>query len=193
MNIRSPAGMDKHAFFAWLGQQDRRFELVDGWPRMLPFVTSNHARICANIFALLITALDRDVVDVTASDFAIETGDQTVRFADIMVYPFMHDPAARSTHRAALLVEVLSNSTAHIDFGDKLSEYAALAGVDAYVICAQDRPCVWLWQRGDNGDWPIDPLILDHAHAVARLTKLDVALPLAEIYKRVPIADQGAS
>ncbi|WP_406853816.1 Uma2 family endonuclease [Alsobacter sp. KACC 23698] len=188
MNIRTAPPMDKATFYRWLERQERRWELADGVPRMLPWVTSNHARICTNLVAWLAAHLDRDVHDIMQGDFAIETGPRSVRFADVMVCPFVQDPKGRHTVVAPLVVEVLSESTEHVAFGEKLIEYGALDGVDAYMICAQDKAAVWLWLRDPQEGWPKDPEILNSLDGSARLPHLRLDLPLAEIYRRVTVA-----
>jgi Uma2 family endonuclease len=187
MNVRTLPSMDKATFFRWIEQQERRFELVDGIPRMLPRVSSNHNRISMNIMELLFQNVDRDVYDISQGDFAIETGDRSVRFADAMVFPFQHEPKSNSTPFALLLVEVLSPKTTAQDFGPKLAEYSALMGVGQYVICSQDEACVWSWRRGEDGVWPEEPDIMEGLAATLAVPALSLVLPLAEIYRRVPI------
>jgi Uma2 family endonuclease len=186
MNVRTAPRMDKEAFFAWIATQERKFELVDGVPVMLPWVTSNHNRVTMNIVDILLKALDRDVWDVSAGDFAIETGERSIRFADIMVFPFDPRPDGRSTVVAPLLVEVLSETSRRTDLGPKVIEYGALQGVDLYVIAAQDQPLVKVWRRQADGAWPEKPETLEGMESGVALPALGITLPLAEIYRRVP-------
>lgn len=187
MNVRTTPPMDKATFFRWLERQDRRHELVDGAPRMLPRVTANHNRIAVNVLLFIGNALDRSVYDIAQGDYAIETGERTVRYADVMVFPFEPRPAARGTIHASLLVEVLSDSTMDIDFGSKLTEYAALAGVAHYVVLAQDRACAWSWVRQPDGTWPAEPQVLEGVAASVALPGLGLVLPLSEAYRRVSL------
>lgn len=188
MNIRTTPPMDKATFYRWLERQERRHELVDGKPRMLPFVTSNHARICRNLIGLLISLLDEDAFDISWGDYALETGDRTVRFADILVYPFEPDGEARRAVDAPLVIEVLSDSTQHVDFGTKLTEYKAMDGVRHYVVCAQRTPCVWSWQRDEDGDWPDEPEIIDDPAGAVDIPGLGISLPMARIYRKVTMS-----
>lgn len=188
MNMITAPPMDKATFYRWLERQERRWELVEGVPRMLPYVTSSHARVCTNIMALLLAVLDRDVYDIVQGDFAIETGPRSVRFADVMVLPFVEDPKGRHTVVAPLVVEVLSERTEHVDFGEKVLEYGALPGVDVYMICAQDKATVWLWRRDPQEGWPREPEILDSLEDAVRLPRIGVDLPLPEIFRRVKVS-----
>ena len=78
-------------------------------------VTRNHWRIATNLVLALGTRLDRSGYDVGAGDFAVQTGPQDVRFADVMVAPFSQAGGERSTTDALLLVEMTSPSTTHVD------------------------------------------------------------------------------
>jgi Uma2 family endonuclease len=188
MNVRTLPSMDKATFFRWLERQERRFELVDGVPRMLPYVTRHHERIATNIVLLLGKVLDLDRFEIAHGDFAIRTGEHSVRFADVMVHPFEEGGRERTARVAPLVVEIASDSTMDVDFGPKLAEYRALDGVGQYVVCAQDKACLWSWQRSEDGSWPDDPEILDDLTQALAVPGLGITLPLAEIYRRVPLA-----
>lgn len=176
MTLLSTPPMDKATFYRWLERQERRHELVDGKPRMLPFVTSNHSRITTNVVILLGALVDRKQFDITAGDYAIETGERSVRFADIMVMPFEPRPKARNTITAPLVVEVLTERTAHVDLGEKLNEYSGLDGVGQYIVFAQDRACAWSWCRDEDGDWPEEPEIIIEMSAAIEVPGLGLSL-----------------
>src|SRR3954453_19713709 len=87
MNVRTDVRMDKAQFFDWLEHQKRKYELADGRVVMMPWVTRPHARICTNVVVALTGRLERERFDVVQGDFAVETGDRSVRFADVLVDP----------------------------------------------------------------------------------------------------------
>ena len=186
MNVVSRQRMDKASFFAWTERQERKYELVDGVVVMMVNVTRHHARICTNVVIALSTLLDRDRYDITQGDFAVETGDQSVRYADVMVEPFGAVGKDRSTLSALLLVEVLSPSSMHVDFHDKLHEYLAIPALGTYIICAQDSRRAWVWTRA-GATWPREPHIVEAADALIDVPVLGVKLPLTEIYRGIDI------
>ena len=60
----------------------------------------------------------------------------------------------RYTESPALLVEVLSPSTAHQDISYKLHSYQAISTLRAYLIVSQDRNGSWLtFARRGTGWW----------------------------------------
>lgn len=187
MNVRTTLPMDNATFFRWLERQEQRHELVDGVPRTLPNVTRHHERITANLVIVLGRLLDLARHDIAHGDFAIQTGESTVRYADIMVHEFSDSGDDLSTTAALLLIEVLSDSTRDIDFSGKLTEYSALAGVQQYVVLAQDRSCAWSWVRQEDGRWPNELELIEGLGASIAVPSLGIALPLAEVYSRVPL------
>ncbi len=56
-------------------------------------------------------------------------------------------------HDAALIVEVLSESTAEIDRREKLVAYQKLPGLRAYWIVSQDEQRVEVHERDATGRW----------------------------------------
>ncbi|MEA2839626.1 MAG: hypothetical protein QOF41_956 [Methylobacteriaceae bacterium] len=183
MNVRTDVRMDKAQFFDWLEHQERKHELADGRVVMLPYVTRPHSLICTNVILALGARLDRTKFGIHGGEFAIETGETSVRFADIMVEPFT-EGNARSTANALLLVEVLSPSTMHVDFHEKLDEYKGLAALGSYVICAQDESRVWVWTRS-QGAWPDAPEVLEGLNAAVQVPILGITLALVDIYRDI--------
>ncbi|MCB8839843.1 Uma2 family endonuclease [Aurantimonas sp. VKM B-3413] len=177
-----PTDLTVEAFFDWLERQERHFELVEGTPLMLPNVRRSHARIVSNIDRMLQRALDPDRYLVTQGDFAIRTGPRSIRYADIFVDEASDDLAARTTDRAILIVEVLSDSTAPNDFGPKRLEYQTLPNLQTYLIVDQDKPCLWAWLRR-NGTWEETPAIL--TTGTIAVESLQISLPLPEIYRNI--------
>jgi Uma2 family endonuclease len=102
-----------------------------------------------------------------------------------MVEPFTTENA-RSTANALLLIEVLSPSTMHIDFHEKVDEYKGLPALGSYVICAQDEARVWVWTRSD-GAWPDAPDVLEGLDTAVQIPVLGITLPVADIYRNVSV------
>ena len=185
MNIRSVPPMTVDQFFDWYATQDNKFELVGGLAHMQPYVTRNHARITSNLIHQFRLVLGDDRYDVVATDFAIQTGPSTVRFPDLIVEPYGGPGDERITHEPLIVVEILSESTKHVDFGEKLNEYRMLGGLQHYLILAQEKPHVWLWSRGGDGAWSDDPVILEGMKADLALPLFGLTIPLSAIYAGV--------
>src|SRR5947209_18112597 len=105
MNVRTHVRMAKAQFFDWLETQDRKHELADGRVVMLPYVTRPHSQICTNVILALGARLAPARFGIHGGEFAIATGDRSIRFGDVMVEPLSHENA-RSTVSAILLAAV---------------------------------------------------------------------------------------
>ncbi|WP_306117900.1 MULTISPECIES: Uma2 family endonuclease [unclassified Roseitalea] len=183
MNVQSPPKMNFDEFMRWGQRQDRKYELVRGVPAMLPYVRRNHSLIAGNVYFALRSRLDGDAYSVHAGDFAIPTGDDTMRYADVFVETAGGSGDAQWTESAIVVVEVLSPSTQHNDFGPKREEYLGLESLDTYLVFDADEPRVWQWTRNDDGGFAIEPIILEDRDAAVELSRLGVMVPLADIYR----------
>ena len=203
MNLQSrpdipPLPMTIDQFFDWAAQQERRYELVDGVPEVLPFVKRNHSRIVSNLLVGLSRQIDRASFEVATGDFAVATGPRSIRYADVIVEKAGGGGEERMTEHAILLVEVLSPSTRRVDFGPKTREYLALSSLDTYLILDQEKRKAWQWTRDHGGRWPENAKVFDDANTVLTLASIGAQLSFDEIYRSVsglpapPADDRGA-
>jgi Uma2 family endonuclease len=89
----------------------------------------------------------------------------------------------RSLLNPTLLIEVLSNSTAATDRGEKWRCYRTLESLTTYVLIAQDRPEVEVYTRMEDGDWRLHTVIgLD---ASVPLRTFGCELRMADVYAGV--------
>jgi Uma2 family endonuclease len=190
VNIQSrpediPPKLSIEAFFDWAETRDRRYELVDGVPRLLPWVKRNHNRIAINIVTTLARQIDNAAFEIAIGDFAVTTGPASVRYADVMVEVAGGAGEERTADKAIVLVEILSPSTAHVDFGPKLQEYLSLATLDTYLIIGQDERSAWQWTREADGNWPEKPLRLSDPEAEIVINTVGAKLRFADIYRNI--------
>jgi Uma2 family endonuclease len=190
MNVQSrpedtPPRMSIEAFFQWAQLHDRRYELVDGVPRLLPWVKRNHNRIVVNLVTALARQIDPGAYEIATGDFAVATGPHSIRFADVMVEVAGGSGSDRTTDKAVVLVEILSSSTMHVDFGPKTQEYLALAGLKTYLIIDQEKHRAWQWIRQENGEWPEEPLFLGEQSSEIEMNVIDARLTFSDIYRNV--------
>ena len=176
--------MSIEAFEAWAERQDGRYELVRGHPVMMNQTTWNHSKITTNLLGLLLQNIDPDDYHIAAGDFALQTGEDTLRLADILITPSNRSGKDRRTDEAMVIIEILSPSTTSEDFGPKQIEYLALTSLEAYLIVAQDKACVWAWIKGTDG-FPQKPELIEALDAMITIPRLELTLKLDAIYRRV--------
>lgn len=183
--IEAPRRMSIDQFFEWSARQAAKYELVEGHPKTQPWVKRGHSTIVGNIDFALKSQLDRVSYTVHQGDFAIATGPDTIRYADILVEKKSRSRNERIAHEAVMLVEVLSDSTMHIDFGPKKNEYFGLPTLATYVIVAQEFQQAWQWTRDDHGNWPPEPLIIKEGSVA--VPALGAEISLDDVYQDLDV------
>jgi Uma2 family endonuclease len=180
MNVRPDLRMSKAAFIEW-DAGERRCELVGGRVVMMPRPSRSHGVIVTNLTVLLRARLDPKQWDVIV-EFGLDTGPDTLRYPDIVVFPAGSPGKSHTTSTPVLLAEVLSPSTAEIDFGDKAAEYLELPSLLAYIVLSQDEPKAWMWSRTSTSTpFASGPKVSSGA-AFILIGGLQLELPMANIY-----------
>jgi Uma2 family endonuclease len=82
-----------------------------------------------------------------------------------------------------LLAEVLSASTEAYDRGEKFTRYRQIDSLQEYVLISQHTPRVEMFFRRSDGTWLFTAVA--GLESIARLTSLEIAIPLREIYAGV--------
>jgi Uma2 family endonuclease len=176
--------MTADAFLAWAEGREGRFEFARGRIMMMVGATRNHANLSAGWLTHLTARLDPARWSVSSAELAVRIGD-SVRYPDVLVEPAGGDGAALYTDQPALIVEVLSPASLALDFTTKAREYTQLPSLRLYVVASADEPRLWLWRRGADGAFPLDPEELAGRDAVLALPELGTELALAEAYRGV--------
>jgi Uma2 family endonuclease len=185
MNVRPDLRMSKAAFLEWDAGEGQRCELVGGRVVMMAGASQNHAIIVMNLGVSLRASLDPKQW-VVVTEFGLDTGPETLRYPDIVVYPAGTPGKSRTTSTPVLLAEVLSPSTAEIDFGDKAAEYLELPSLLAYVVLSQDAPKAWIWSRASTSvPFAPVPKVISGAEAFIPIGGLQLEVPMADVYRGV--------
>src|SRR5436190_18011502 len=149
---------EPEAFLRWAVNLDRhhpyKYELSKGKvSRMMIRVSRAHSVVTANILGELLPKLDRTRFQGGPAEFGVRTG-VGVRYPDVVVDRASSGLKALACETPIFIAEVLSPSTAGLDFTTKLQEYMAIASLQTYLICSQDEPRAWVWPRHGDGTWP---------------------------------------
>jgi Uma2 family endonuclease len=179
MNVQPDLHMDKAEFLAWVEGREGRYELAGGRVLMMTGGTVRHGLIVGNLFTLLRGQLDRKRW-IVLSDFGIDVGPGTVRYADVVIDHPGAKGRALTAKAPVLIAEVLSPSTSTVDLGDKAAEYLRLPSLAAYLVLAQDEVKGWIYIR-DVEPFPA-PRTIAGSDATFHVPMLDIDLALADIY-----------
>lgn len=167
--------------------QNERWELIGGRVvRLMVGARWEHARIVGNIARGMdnrFVAAGSSCQTFTETFYMKERALVSQLLPDVMVVCGDLEPGATSTAQPVVLVEVLSVGSVGRDRYEKWHIYQQLATLRHYVLVEQNRPHMEVYDRVD-GTWA-GFRVLDGLDAVLTLPALDVAIPFAEIYRRV--------
>jgi Uma2 family endonuclease len=181
---------DIEGFLEWGTRLDPdhpyKYELSNGKvSRMMIQASRKHWEVTANILDQLLPRLDRKRFRAGPTEFGVRTG-VGVRYPDIVVDRASSTLEGLACEEPIFIVEVLSPSTAGLDFTLKLREYSAIETVQTYLICSQDEPRAWVWQRQPNVAWPELPVELAGREGKIALGEFGIELAMADIFLDIP-------
>ena len=179
--------MTPDEFLDWCQEQEERFELVNGQPRMMTGATRRHDRLVVNIIAHLHQALRGKPCQPNTADIATRIPAGNVRRPDVTVDCGTSPDDSLEAEAPTAVFEVLSPSTQGIDLIRKAEEYKTIPSLRHMVLFEPETALVAVWSRGDQAEpWEME----EHTSlgATALLAALEVSLPLATIYEGVTLA-----
>ncbi len=160
-----------------------KHEYFDGRVSQRPSADRDHSVIATNLVLGLHEVLRQQGRHLMGSDMRVrvlETGMYT--YPDISIV--CGEGTYQDDHVDVLLdpvaiVEVLSKSTEAYDRGLKFAHYQRIPSLHTYVLVSSMEPRVEVFERQEEG-WLLRSF--EGVEATAALTRLGVALPLANVY-----------
>jgi Uma2 family endonuclease len=144
----SPHRLSHDDYFALEQAEDRRYEYWAGEVFAMASGSERHALISMNIGAALVNALRGRPCRVYGADMKlrVEAHDKFC-YPDVMVLCERGVRHSRFVENPILIVEVLSAATESYDRGLKFEHYRSIAGLKYYLLIAQDRVHIELYER----------------------------------------------
>jgi Uma2 family endonuclease len=175
-------------YFALETSADQRHEYYRGEIFAMSGGSANHNRITVNVATALNTQLANKPCEVFVTDMRLLVKRrQLYTYPDVMVVCGKVEFAQQRTDlltNPSVIFEVLSPSTETYDRGKKFNYfYRTIDSLQEYVLVDQERMLVEHLRRSGERDWLLT--VLDDISDTLALTTIDVAISLAEIYRRV--------
>ena len=152
MNVALPRSLNVDQFLAWsIQQEEGKYELVDGVVIMQQSQQWMHSRVKLEVAVAL-----REAIKKAGVAFYVGSDGPTVRIAerkafipDALVAP-LPEPASDSLEipNPAIVVEVLSPSTARMDATTKLRGYFEVPSIQHYLIVDPEDCTITHHKRG---------------------------------------------
>jgi Uma2 family endonuclease len=127
-------------------KSETRHEYVDGELIAMAGEKRKNNRIALNFVVLLQKVADNKLCEVVSQSVRIRTRATRYRYPDFAVSCAPGDDPY-FLENPCLIVEVLSVSTEHTDFGKKLDEYTQLPSLERYVLVSSDERFVVVYKR----------------------------------------------
>ena len=179
-----PMTLSPEEYLALEREAEFRHEYVDGEIIAMSGGSMEHSLIAANLIGELRTALRQHPCQVFTADMRIKAGTRYT-YPDLSVV--CGQSKLEDEHRDTLLnpvvvCEVLSDSTAHYDRGDKFAHYQEIASLRHYILVSQKEVRVEHFLREGHDAWTRQVLGPGHALVMA---ELECEISIDEIYLKV--------
>lgn len=170
-------------------RSEQRHEYLDGELKPVAMAKGPHNEIAANTIAAL-----KQAIKLLPKTYRVFSSNQKVYipefnlglYPDALVVseaPRYWDEGQLLLSNPLLIVEVLSKSTRHYDYGSKFSYYKTLPTFQEYVLIEQTHCRVETWFREAPDLWR--NTICTDLGGVAALRSLDCKLRLEEVYEHI--------
>jgi len=191
MGIPQPADAFRFEdYLAWEAGQPDKHEFVRGETFAMTGAWRAHVTVSLNLASAFKSHLRGTPCRAYMADMKlrVEAAD-AVFYPDVMVTCDPRDHAADLfLSQPVLVVEVLSESTAAYDRGDKFAEYRKLASLQEYAVIDIDARRVEAFRRNPENHW----VLYDFADGGdCQFASVELTLPLAAVFEDVD-AEDGA-
>lgn len=162
-----------------------RSEYLNGVLYAMAGASPEHTTITDNLTIEIGLRLKGTPCQGMSQDMKVQVGDQ-----GLYAYPDYLIVCGEKQYRDVLLnplvlVEVLSPTTEQYDRTTKFDLYKQIESLREYVLVSQDTPRIERSIRDADDTWRQQPILMG-LDATLTLSSVSVAVPLADIYDRVP-------
>lgn len=187
MNVAHKRFFSADEYLAWEEKQDTKHEYVRGEVYdvyAMVGARDAHVTVSLNVATLLKAHTRGTPCRTYIADMKLQ-----VDAAGVYFYPDVFvtcDPRDRDSDKfkshPVLVVEVLSESTAGYDRGEKFAAYRRVESLREYVVIDADRRTVDVFRRNAEGRWVLYPFAGDDE---AEFASVEFRVPLAAIFEDV--------
>lgn len=151
--------MSAEEFLAWEATQTERHEFVEGEVFAMAGAEDRHVTVSGNAYMALRQHLAGSRCRTFMADMKVQAAAGNAFFyPDVLVTCSDADRDSPLVKREPLLiVEVLSDSTAAYDRGEKFAHYRGIASLQEYVLVDIAQRSADVFRKGADGLWVLHP------------------------------------
>ena len=168
-------------------QAEYKSEFIDGEIFTFAGASEPHNLIATNCIAELRGQLKGKSCKLYPSDMRVQLAEsRRYTYPDVVVVcgeaEFIDEKRDTLTN-PTLIIEILSPSTEGYDRGEKFESYRQLSALQTYILVAQDRPFLEVFERQEEERW----LLSEYRglKSIASLPSIGCKLQLDEVYDRI--------
>lgn len=174
-------------YFSLEEQADYKSEYRQGKIVAMAGASANHNRISGNIFNALSNSLEGRPCEIFMSDLRVWIERKELyTYPDVMVLcgdlQFISGRTDTITN-PQVIIEVLSESTAGYDRGEKFQAYWTLESLEVSILIEQDRVRVEYFQRISGREWLLR--VFTKLEESLIIESLGVEIPIERLYRNV--------
>jgi len=176
--------LDFDAYLDWESARADKHEYLAGEVFAMTGARRAHVAVAGNLFAALRAHVRGGACRAYISDMKlrIEAADASF-YPDVMVSCDPRDHAAeRYLEHPTLIAEVLSDTTAAFDRGEKFAAYRRLASLREYLMVEIDSRRVECFRRDSTDHWVLHEFADEQS---CELASLGVSIPLKAIFEDI--------
>lgn len=186
MSLQQHTYLTPDEYLAMERQAEHKSEYIDGVVYAMSGASYRHNAIVANVIIELGQQLRGHPCRALPSDLKVRMPDSSKFFyPDVSVVcgePEFHDERTDVLLNPTLIVEVLSESTASFDRGEKFQAYQRLDSLQEYLLISQDKYLVEQYIRQTKESWTYKAAVgLESSLA---LPSINCALSLKAVYDK---------
>lgn len=179
--------LNEDEYLNWESKQEIRHEYIAGYTFAMAGAKRAHNQISMNLISVIRPILRGSGCHIYASDVKLKIqSKQTYFYPDIMLGCDKSDRGEDYLENPSLLVEILSDSTEHIDKREKLVAYQSINSVKEYILIAQDKVWVQIYRFHQPGSFFVETYT--NLEESLPLNTLDCVIDLIVIYEDVFLA-----
>lgn len=191
-NLAYEIPFDAQDYLAWEAQQEEKHEFIAGEVFAMVGARREHVVVSLNLAAAFKQRLRGGPCQAYVADLKLRVEKADAFFyPDVMVSCDARDHAASLyIEHPAVIVEVLSDSTAAFDRGNKFAAYRTLPSLREYVLVDVDARRVECFRRTPDNDWLFHEYLPGSGEC--QFPALEVSIPFEEIFENVETPSSGA-
>ncbi|MGZ8215914.1 Uma2 family endonuclease [Methylomagnum sp.] len=184
--------LDFDSYLAWEAEQSEKYEFVRGEAFAMAGARREHVTVSLNLASAFKNHLRGSPCRTYIADMKLQVEAADAGFyPDVMVTCDRRDHAADLVMRHALLVvEVLSESTAAYDRGDKFADYRKLESLREYVVADIAARRVECFRRNAENHWVLYEF---SGEGPCEFASLDLTMELADVFEDVAVLEAAGT